>query len=81
MCNSWIRQVTKDQIVIGCILAGVCGLGIWNREWLLRETPKGQRLVARYGERKAVRIVTILLGTGFVVGVLLACNILRPLRW
>jgi hypothetical protein len=70
-----------DQILIGCITAGMCGLGLWKRNWLLRETPKGQRLVARCGEKKAVRIVTVLLGIGFLCGVLLACNILKPLRW
>ncbi len=61
--------------------AGLCALGIWKREWFLAETSKGRRLVERCGKPKAVRIVTVALTIGVVAGLLLACNILRPLRW
>jgi hypothetical protein len=70
-----------EQILIGLLTAGLCVAGIWRREWLLLETGKGKWLVTRYGKPAAVRIVTILLTIGLLGGLLLACNIIRPLRW
>ena len=41
--------MTRESLLIGigCALIGVAGL--WNRDWLLAETPKGRFLVEAVG--------------------------------
>lgn len=74
-------KMPVDQIIIGMITAGTCGIGLLRRDWLLTQTLKGRHLVERCGQAKATRIVTVVLAVGVLAGVLLACNILRPMRW
>lgn len=64
---------------IGTALAGAVGL--WHRDWLMVETPKGRMLVEAVGPSTARWIIT-----GFFVivigcGVSLAGGWIAPLRW
>lgn len=64
---------------VGTMLIGV--IGLWRREWILTETPKGRFLMESIGADRArwwiVGFFLILLG----MGVSLASGWLRPLRW
>lgn len=50
-------------------------------QWFLTETPKGKRLVNRFGPGKALWIFRGLLGLLAIVGGLLAADVIRPLKW
>ena len=73
--------MTGEQIAIGVLMAGLCAVGIRHRRWLVVETSKGRRLSQWCGQARALWLVTILLSLGVVWGVLLACDIARPLQW
>lgn len=73
--------MSGEQIAIGVLTAGLCLVGIWHREWLVQETRKGRRLSNWCGKTRALWIVTILLGVGVLWGVLLALDIVHPVKW
>ena len=73
--------MSRESLIfgIGSVLIG--GAGLWNREWLLAETPKGRLLVEAVGLAKARVMLAgfCLVLIGF--GGLLASGWLAPLRW
>jgi hypothetical protein len=73
--------MATEQILMGGMTAALCVLGLWNVEWLLEHTRKGRRLVARFGESGAARILKLLLLAGVVFGGLLGTGIINPIRW
>ena len=73
--------MSRESLIFGIGSALIGGAGLWNREWLLAETPKGRTLVEALGLAKARVILAgfCLVLIGF--GVLLAGGWLAPLRW
>ena len=70
-----------EQTLIGGMTAALCILGLWNVEWLLEHTRKGRRLVVRFGDVGASRILKLLLLAGVLFGGLLATGVVNPVRW
>lgn len=70
-----------EQIIIGGATAALCLVGVWQADWLLEHTKKGRRLVAKFGDLQAARILRLLLLLGAVFGTLLAAGIISPIRW
>ena len=73
--------MSGEQVLIGSVVSALSVVGIWNDGWFLKNTSKGQRLVAVFGERKASWIWRTLMAASGVFGVLLACDIIHPVRW
>lgn len=71
----------KDQIIIGCIAAGLSAVGLWSVDWLIGNTRKGGWLRERHGEKNARWILRGVFAVGFLFGVLLATNVIRPVSW
>ena len=70
-----------EQTIIGGATATLCLIGFWKVEWLLEHSRNGRRLVARFGDLGATRILKLLLLTGALFGTLLAAGIINPIRW
>lgn len=70
-----------EQIIIGGATAALCLFGFWKVGWLLEHTKKGRRLVGKFGDLQAGRILKLLLLMGAVFGTLLAAGIINPIRW
>ena len=73
--------MSGDQILMGTVVAVLCGLGLWKDRWFLEHTEKGQRMVRWFGPRRALLILQLLLGAGAMFGILLATNVIRPVQW
>jgi hypothetical protein len=73
--------MSRESLIFGIGSALIGGAGLWNREWVLAETPKGRTLVEAVGLAKARLILSgvCLVLIGF--GVLLAGGWLAPRRW
>lgn len=73
--------MTPDSLLIGigCALIGVAGL--WNRNWLLAETPKGRFLVEMAGATRARAMISLFFLFLVGAGILLAGGWLQPIRW
>jgi hypothetical protein len=70
-----------EQVLIGVTVALLCGLGLWHDRWLLSGTRKGQRLVGWFGEQRGLWVLRVLLVSGALFGLLLATDVIRPVRW
>jgi hypothetical protein len=70
-----------EQIIIGGATAALCLTGLWQADWLIEHTKKGRRLVAKFGDPQATRILKLLLLLGALFGTLLAAGIINPIRW
>lgn len=70
-----------EQMVMGALVALLCAAGLWHARWLARETVKGQWLTRRLGADRALWTLRALLVLGITFGILLATNIIRPVRW
>ncbi len=70
-----------DQVFMGTAVACGCLLGLWYQRWFLTETPKGQRLVRRFGEEGGAWVFRGLLLVGLLLGVLLAVGVIHPIKW
>lgn len=70
-----------ERMIIGGVIAALCLFGLWHGRWLLAETRKGQRLAGWLGRERGLLVLRVLLGTGVILGVLLATGVLRPVRW
>ena len=73
--------MSKEQILVGALVALVSLHGLWKADWLLEHTRKGQKLVGWLGPEKALWVLRGLLIAAVVFGVLLATNVVRPIRW
>lgn len=73
--------MTNERILIGTVTAALCVIGLWHHHWLLYETSKGQRLIAWFGDVRALWVLRALLTLGIVFGCLLALGVLRPIEW
>ena len=71
----------NEQILIGATTAALCALGLWKSAWLFAETRKGRRLAHWLGETRGLWALRGLLLAGAAFGVLLAADVIRPLRW
>lgn len=76
-----IPPMPTEQILIGGLTAVLCMMGLRNLRWLLDQTSKGQKLVARFGDPGAARILKLLLLAGALFGTLLATGVINPIRW
>ncbi len=73
--------MSKEQAFMGAAVAILCLGGTWKAKWLLAHTKKGQRLVHRLGEQRALRFLRLLLVIGATFGILLAVDVIRPIQW
>ncbi len=71
----------KHQIVMGVSVAVLSLVGLWQSNWLLANTGKGEWIRRRYGEPKARTIVRTFFFAAAVFGALLALDVIRPLQW
>jgi hypothetical protein len=71
----------REQLWVGVIIACFCLAGFWYEAWLLGETRTGGWLVRRLGPDRARWAVRLLLAAGLAFGILLAANVIRPVRW
>ena len=71
----------NEQILIGLVVAALCGLGLWHDRWLLTSTRKGRRLAGWFGETRGLWVLRSLLLAGAAFGLLLAADVIRPVRW
>ncbi len=76
-----IAKIPTDQIVMGVATALLCLWGIWNYRWLLVNTRKGEWLVNRFGQQKAIWLLCSLFLVGVLFGLLLAIDIIHPIQW
>ncbi|WP_166831514.1 hypothetical protein [Thalassoroseus pseudoceratinae] len=70
----------KHQIFMGTATALLCLTAVWQTDWIIEHTRKGQWLAKRFGGRNATRVLWLLFGAGIIFGVLLATDIIRPLN-
>ena len=71
----------NDQIVIGLGTAGLCGLGLWHGRRLLAVSRFGGWLAGRLGEDRGLQVLRGVLACGVVFGLLLAADVIRPVKW
>jgi hypothetical protein len=71
----------SGQLAMGVMVAALCAAGLAYAPWLLTNTRKGRRLAGWFGERNGLRVLQLLLVAGFVFGVLLAGDVIRPIQW
>jgi hypothetical protein len=70
-----------EQVLIGGLVAVLCGLGLWHDRWLFARTAKGRRLAGWFGEERGLWALRGLLVAGAAFGVLLAADVIGPVRW
>ena len=70
-----------EQILIGALVALLAAHGLWKARWLLEQTRKGQRLTHWLGFERALITLRVILLLGALFGILLATNVIRPIRW
>jgi len=73
--------MSGEQILMGMAVAVLCGLGLWKARWFLENTEKGRRMVRWFGPRRALWVLQLLFGAGALFGILLAADVIRPVRW
>ncbi len=73
--------MTSESLLIGIGSALIGGAGLWNRNWLLTETPKGRFLVEAVGAGWARGLITVFFVIVMGAGILLAGGWLQPIRW
>jgi len=56
-------------------------LGIFKVKWITTHSTKGKKLVARFGEEKALMTLRILLFLMIIFGTLLATGVINPIQW
>ena len=71
----------NEQQLIGTAVTLLCGLGWYHQRWFLVNTRKGRWLSARFGERGGAWVLRGLLTLGISLGLLLATDVISPLRW
>jgi|JI7StandDraft_1071085.scaffolds.fasta_scaffold1048898_2 hypothetical protein len=73
--------MTPDSLLIGIGSALIGAAGLWNRDWLLTETPKGRFVVEMAGAGRARFIISLFFLFLMGAGILLAGGWLQPIRW
>ena len=73
--------MSKEQIFIGVTVAVLCVAGLCKDRWFLAHTKKGKRLIRWLGEEKAIWLLRGLFGLGILFGLLLATDIISPVKW
>lgn len=73
--------MTSESLFIGIGCALIGGAGLWNRDWLLAETPKGRFLVEAVGAGRARTIISLFFLFVLGAGIMLAVGWLKPIRW
>ncbi len=73
--------MSKEQALLGLVVAILCAVGLWKERWFYENTKKGRRLARWFGETRGLWILRWLLIAGAAFGLLLAANIIRPVRW
>lgn len=71
----------SQNMAMGIAIALTCLMLLFRERWFLAQTPKGQRLVRRFGPDKALWVFRGVLLVFTSIGLLLASGILRPLKW
>jgi hypothetical protein len=71
----------SSQTAMGGMVALICLYGLWRRRWFFENTRKGRRLARWFGETTGLRVLVGLLFAGIVFGLLLACDVIHPMRW
>ncbi len=71
----------NEQVAMGVIIALLCLAGLYYDRWFLSHSKKGQRLVDRLGEQKAVWVLRLFFSAGALFGTLLATDVIRPVQW
>ncbi|MDA0591671.1 MAG: hypothetical protein O2820_25375 [Planctomycetota bacterium] len=71
----------EPQIFMGLAIATLCVVAIANERWLLTRTRKGQRIVERFGDRRARWVVRAVFGVGALFGGALARGLINPVHW
>lgn len=66
---------------MGTAIALSCVAGLFHQRWFLEQTPKGQRLVRRFGATGGAWVLRALFLFGIAVGSLLAAGVIHPLQW
>lgn len=75
-----MMRLTQDQ-GMGIAIVAACCLILARERWFLKETKKGQRLVTWLGPDRAIWAMRGILGLVATVGILLASEVIRPIRW
>ena len=73
--------IPNEQILIGVVVSVLCLAGLVKDRWFLEHTRKGQWLTRRLGPTRAVWALRGLFSAGAVFGILLATNVIHPVRW
>ncbi len=71
----------KQQLLMGIAIAGVSLFGLAKARWFIEQTSKGRLLVHWLGDAPAVRVLQLFLLSCAALGVLLALDLVRPMRW
>lgn len=71
----------RHQILMGIAVAAISLLGLCNGRWFLENTKKGQRLIGWFGPDRAILVLRGLFLLAMVLGILLAADVIRPVRW
>lgn len=70
-----------QHVIVGGLTCLLCALLAAQSKWFLANTRKGAFLVRQFGDQGAPWVLRGLALTGIVVGVLLALEVIRPIRW
>ena len=73
--------MSYEQVFLGTVIAVLCAFGVLKGRWFLSETRKGQRFVSLFGEAKAIWVIRTLFGLGCLFGILLAADVIHPVKW
>lgn len=73
--------MTQESLLVGIGCALIGGAGLWNRDWLLAETPKGRFMVETLGAGRARGVMSLFFAALIGAGILLAGGWLQPIRW
>lgn len=71
----------KDQVIVGTLVVMLCVAGLVKDRWILTQSRYGKFLARKFGETQGLWILRTLLAAMALFGVLLATDVIRPIRW
>lgn len=71
----------QTQLLIGAIITAGCLLGLRHDRWILQESGYGRWIRWLFGDERGLWFLRSVICLLALFGILLALNILRPLRW